>query len=164
MATKSSVAQPVTTRRERARVAKVFQGQGRTHQEFRDECDINQIMATWRRTGQTPHLQRGQPWYGDFENADDFQTAVNRVRQAQDQFMALPSYVRDYCNNDPATFIELLADPQACEEMEAIGLRLDEAREGSSERSEGASEKPSPSKPTHAPPKADPPAEGDQSE
>lgn len=44
--------------------------QGRTHQSFKDECDINNIVATYARTGIVPHMARGKPQYGDVPDVD----------------------------------------------------------------------------------------------
>ena len=48
--------------------------------------------------------------FGDFTDAEDFQTSMERIANAQSQFAALPSQVRDYFNNDPSALIGAMKD------------------------------------------------------
>lgn len=112
-------------RRPRAPVPVVFTGQGKTHAEFKDECDINLIMEKWRRGVPVTHVKRGQPWYGDFSNAGDFQTALDRVNHATSEFEKLPAKVREYCGNNPANFINALDSPEAVSAMIDLGLAVE---------------------------------------
>lgn len=43
----------------------------RTQQQFKDECDINEIMRRFGKTGQVPSNVRA-PMYGDFTEVGDF--------------------------------------------------------------------------------------------
>lgn len=52
----------------RNRVAITFAEQGKTHQSFAEECDIQNIVKTYARTGIVNHVPRTQPQYG--ENPD----------------------------------------------------------------------------------------------
>ena len=45
---------------------------------------------------------------GDFTNIPDFHTAMNLVRQAQEEFVRIPADVRARFNNDPGRFMEFL--------------------------------------------------------
>ncbi|AXL15424.1 internal scaffolding protein [Microviridae sp.] len=53
--------------------------EGRTHQSFKDECDINRIVDTYARTGVIPHVQLGQPQYGDNPEVDFFEAACAKA-------------------------------------------------------------------------------------
>lgn len=106
----------------RRRVAISFKDDpGKTKQEFIDDSNINVIVKRWLK-GQFVPLQNAQPLYGDFSNVDDYLTAVNNVRQAQAEFDALPSAIRNRFQNDPAQLISFLADPNNQAEAEEIGL------------------------------------------
>lgn len=60
---------------ERVRVAVCFDPEkGLTHQSFKDECDINNIVATYARTGIAPK-PRGKPQFGVAPDADLFEAA-----------------------------------------------------------------------------------------
>lgn len=84
----------------------------RTKQSFKEECDVNNIMRKYFRTGQLPELARREPKYGDFASVPDYQEALNTVLRAETIFQALPSSVRAECQNDPAVFLERVKDPE----------------------------------------------------
>lgn len=107
---------------QREAVQITFPVTGRTKQSFRDECDINCIMAKWTRTGAPPVTNPLPPQYGDFSNVDDYLAAANSVLQADLEFSRLPAEVRDRFQNDPAQLITFMADPGNQDEAVALGL------------------------------------------
>lgn len=94
----------------------------RTKQAFRDDCDINNIMRRYEKTGVLPDIIKTNPQYGDFSEASDYQTALNTVMKAQEQFSALPSKVRERFANDPENFLAFVSDASNKEEMAKMGL------------------------------------------
>lgn len=74
-----------------------------TQQHFQDECDINLIMARAMQTGELPEAKPS--FYGDFSDITDYQTSLNKIQRANEEFMALPASIRDRFNNDPANMI-----------------------------------------------------------
>lgn len=94
-----------------------------TKQEFRDECDINVLMARYEKTGIPPdHFASGTPRYGDFTDVPDYHSAMNTVIQAQTLFEALPARVRERFGNDPAQMLDFLRDPENKAEAIELGL------------------------------------------
>lgn len=93
-----------------------------TKQEFRDECDINQIMARYEKTGQLPSVNYRQPMYGDVSSLASFHDAMNTVVQAEQMFMALPAELRDRFGNDPAQMLKFLDDPENKDEAIRLGI------------------------------------------
>lgn len=94
------------------KVAKSFEGEeSRTKQSFKDECDINNLMARYEKTGQLPALAAAQPQYGDFADVPTFMEACQIVQKAEEQFAALPAEVRAECANNPAIFLQAIQDP-----------------------------------------------------
>lgn len=93
-----------------------------TKQSFKDECDVNQILRRWRRSGELTHLEERSPTYGDFSNATDYLTATLAVQAAQADFDALSARIRKRMNNDPAELLEFVADPKNREEAIELGL------------------------------------------
>lgn len=91
-------------------------------QSFQDECDINQILKRWRKSGELTHLATVQPTYGDFTNATDYLTATLAVQQAQADFDSLSARIRARMQNDPGVLLDFIADP--ANEAEAIELGL----------------------------------------
>lgn len=96
-----------------------------TQQEFKDECDINRIMAQALQKGMIPvtdNLAR----YGDFSEVGEYQDAQNLRLRAEAQFAALPAKLRDRLQNDPARFLEWIAKPENLDEALEFGLLSDE--------------------------------------
>jgi len=99
-------------------------GRQMTKQSDALETDVNQIVNRYTRTGQLP-LTGARPQYGDFTGIGDYHTALSRIQEASDQFMQLPSAVREYAANDPGNLLELLNDPEQREELFKLGLDPD---------------------------------------
>lgn len=99
---------------------------GLTKQSFKDECDINNLMAQYRATGDFTHVARTSPQYGDYSNVEDYQTAVNIVKEANQQFLELSAEARLACDNDPNIFMEMVSNPDKRDLCLHLGL-LDEA-------------------------------------
>ena len=93
-------------------------------QQFRDECDINNILERFNVTGQLP-VTPLEPQFGDFSGIRDYQSALNAVMSAQDSFDQLPARVRERFANDPAAFVDFCLDESNRDEMKALGLLVD---------------------------------------
>ena len=96
-------------------------GKSRTKQEFTEECNINNIVAKYQRTGAIDHYSKYAPRYGEV-SGQTFHQAMNIVCEAQQMFDDLPANVRDRFSQDPAEFLDFVSDPENVEEMAALGL------------------------------------------
>lgn len=94
----------------------------RTKQSFQAECDINNIMAKYAKTGVLEHTRNVQGAYGDFSDVPDFQEARNRLIAAEQAFMALPAAVRKRFDNDPEQLVAFIADDKNYDEALKLGL------------------------------------------
>jgi len=92
-----------------------------TQQHFKDECDINNILRQFNVTGLLPQAAL-TPRYGDFTGISDYQTALNQVIAAEDEFMRLPAELRARFENDPAQLIEFLENSENKDEAIKLGL------------------------------------------
>lgn len=92
-----------------------------TRQEFKDDCDINRIMAKFQITGALAHFARFSPEYFD-ATANDFQEAQNLVLRARSMFEALPSAIRKECAT-PEGFLTFVQDPANADRLRELGLR-----------------------------------------
>lgn len=99
-------------------------GATKVEQSHRDHCNINSIMAKARATGVLPVARErmANATYGDFSDNADYQTMMNRVCLAQQQFAALPSEVRKRFHNNPGELINFLQDPKNQKEAYELGL------------------------------------------
>lgn len=92
-----------------------------TKQSFKDESDINTIVQRFGITGNLPD-QPLPEHFGDFTGAVDFQSSMNLVRQAGQDFMALPASIRESFDNDPQRLISFLGDSSNRQRAIELGL------------------------------------------
>lgn len=96
-------------------------GESKVEQAHRDRVNINSIVRKYMKTGLLP--QRGNPgFYGDFESVPDFQSCINRVKEAEENFMTLPSEVRKRFSNNPVELFAFLDNEANREEAENLGI------------------------------------------
>lgn len=96
----------------------------RTKQEFKDQCDINNIIKAFKLTGQINHIaaNAAKGRYEDLPDEVDFQTSLNTIRAASNAFESLPAKLRDRFGNDPTAFLAFLSDPENIEEATRLGI------------------------------------------
>jgi phage internal scaffolding protein len=97
-------------------------GESLTQQHFKDECDVINIIKKHDRNGIIEHVQRGQARYGDFSEVTGYREALDLVRDAQDEFMTIPSDIRKKFDNDPGKFYEFVSNPDNKEELKEMGF------------------------------------------
>jgi phage internal scaffolding protein len=97
-------------------------GESLTQQHFKEECDVINIIKRHDRNGIIEHVQRGQARYGDFSEVADYREALDLVRDAQDEFMTIPSDIRKKFDNDPGKFYEFVSNPDNKEELKTMGF------------------------------------------
>lgn len=103
--------------------------ESRTEQEHIEEADINYVAERFMRTGEAPQVLQ-LPTAGDFEGIFDFQTAMNTLAQAREEFMSLPAKTRTRFNNDPAELLDFVNTRDNYDE--AVRLGFIPARAGNS--------------------------------
>lgn len=92
-----------------------------TEQEHAEEADINYIADRFMRTGEIPQVLN-LPTAGDFSGIFDFQSAMNTIVQAKQEFMNLPAKTRARFENDPAQLIAFVQDETNREEAIKLGF------------------------------------------
>lgn len=97
------------------------EGEGRTKQSMKRECDINVIMAKYQRTGVIEHRNDLGGNYGDATGIE-LQEAMNLVIQAQETFNGLPSSIRKRFGNSPTEFMDFIHNPENEAEARKLGL------------------------------------------
>lgn len=96
-------------------------GISKTKQSFKDECDINRIMARYAATGTMDFVNRREAQFLDVSDVD-FHQAMQIVTQSREAFESLPSAVRERFANDPARLLGFLSDDSNLEEAIKLGL------------------------------------------
>lgn len=109
------------------KTGEVFTPPSRTKQSFVAECDINNIIKSFKVTGQIKHMNEraAQGAYTDLPDPIDFQEALHQVRDAQVAFATLPSHVRARFENDPGQFLDFMSNPSNQDEIIRLGLATD---------------------------------------
>ena len=96
-----------------------------TEQHHKKDCDINNIMSFYKKTGgllpDTVSVS-GKPFYGDFSDSADFYRAQQLLASAKQSFASLPSDIRERFQNDPGKLMAFLDDEKNRDEAEKLGL------------------------------------------
>ncbi len=103
------------------RVRLDFPIKGRAKQSMAAECDINNIMRGYSKTGAISHFAKHSASYG-FCDAVSFHEAATIIKTAETMFLDLPSALRNKFEQDPAKFLAFVQDPENLEEMSELGL------------------------------------------
>jgi len=94
----------------------------RTQQQFAEECDVNNIVKKYERTGEFTHVSKKIGRYMDLSEIPDYQTMIHQIHEAEDAFMQLPAKTRLRFNNDPGQLMSFLKDPTNYDEGVKLGL------------------------------------------
>lgn len=96
-----------------------------TKQAFKAECDINNILVKYQKTGVFDHVKKYEGQYFD-STETDYQEALNTVINANDMFDELPSKAREYFHNDPARFLAFFDsyNEDAVNKLRELGLAV----------------------------------------
>ena len=90
-------------------------------QHMKDECDINVIVERFGVTGSLP-VKAIEPSYRDFSGVSDYHTALNKIKAAEAEFMALPAKLRARFDHDPNALLNFLENEQNRNEAIELGL------------------------------------------
>lgn len=130
--------------RERKAIRRDCSGIGKTKQSFKEQCDINRIMARAKKKGSLTHINARPGFYGDVSGVVDYRSALEMVRNMDSMFRKLPAKVRSRFDNDVGTMLEFLRDPGNREEAIKLGLVEKPVKEASVPPGEGAEKPPAP--------------------
>lgn len=80
-------------------------GESMTRQDQAELVNINNIYAKTQR-GEIVLASSVMPEYGEFDQIDSYDTALEKIMAAEDAFMELDSKTRKEYNNDPSVYYE----------------------------------------------------------
>ncbi len=89
---------------------------GRTKQCYKDECDIQKILARADKAGTMSHLEKFQGVYADYSNVD-FHELTNKLTKGREIFDELPAELRKEFGQSPAAFFAYVNDPSNKDEL-----------------------------------------------
>lgn len=93
-----------------------------TQQQFKEQVNVNKIIAKYRRTGMLEHVRKNSGAYLDITDIGDYQESLQKVIDANNIFSSLPSEIRTRFANDPQQLINFLADEKNIDEAIRLGL------------------------------------------
>ena len=102
--------------------------------EFAREADINFLLARYKNTGSLYTADemlkaKARPRFGDFTAVPDFQTQLDKMREAIDLFGDLPLALRQRFSDDPVQLLEFLQDEKNVDEAVKLGLVVPQAKD-----------------------------------
>lgn len=104
-----------------------FDQPSQTLQSFKDDADINCIIARYENTGvlvdPTVPVSR-TPQFGDFSDLPTYQEAQNVIVAANNAFSSLSSKIRERFGNDPAAYFDFVQSLKEGSEDYAEAVRL----------------------------------------
>lgn len=100
-----------------------FRKPSKTERNHKYEVSINDIVKRAFKTGVlATEDQLRSVYYGNFDNVDQALENHLQIKSAEDQFMALPSNVREYFENDPLKFLRAMSDKNSIPTLVKLGL------------------------------------------
>jgi len=86
-------------------------GPSPTQQHFKDEADVNNIVAHYAQTGIDPYIDRLKRRTFGYATSQTFEEAMRNTAEVNSAFEDLPSEVRQGFSNDPGQWIDSMAGP-----------------------------------------------------
>jgi len=96
----------------------------KTDPSFQKDTDVNQILNKFIKTGHITHLSKIQGTYGDVSEIPDLYIALQKIKDAENEFMRLPAKMRRTFHNDPKVMLTFLADPKNDALAIEMGLKV----------------------------------------
>jgi hypothetical protein len=87
-----------------------FDDVSRTDQSYKKRADVNNIVASYRKTGILPNSGLYQGAFIDVSDAPTLEDAFEAVKRASLRFQELPADVRKLMDNDPSKLEIWLSD------------------------------------------------------
>lgn len=92
-----------------------------TKQEFGRDCDINNIVAMYKKGRPMPFTVT-PGMFADVSEMGDYKTAVDVLMEAEILWRRLPLEVRQKAGGSPAAFLDYVNDPENAESLVDMGL------------------------------------------
>jgi len=98
---------------------------GRTKQSFRDQTNINKILARAQKTGTLSHMSKFQGEYADYSDFD-FLEAQIKLARGTEIFEQLPSEVKREFGQQPQAFFEFVNNVDNRDDLKRVLPQLAE--------------------------------------
>lgn len=92
-----------------------------TEQEHKNSCDINYIVAQFKKTGILPETTK-IAHYSDNTQIPTLEDAFRTVSEAQEAFLSLPANIRRLMDNDPSKMEDFLRNDENTDILLKYGI------------------------------------------
>lgn len=92
-----------------------------TEQHHKKECDVNEIIRKYDKTGLISHVSRFEGQFGDLTQMD-FKEAQDLIINSKRMFDELPSKIRKRFDNDPGELLKFMENPDNRQEAIELGI------------------------------------------
>lgn len=92
-----------------------------TEQAHKKECDINNIIKKYDKTGLITHVSKIEAKFGDLTGRD-FKVMSDKVAQMNSAFELLPVEIKKEFEQSPAKLLEFMENPDNRERAIELGL------------------------------------------
>lgn len=92
-----------------------------TEQAHKRECDINEIIKKYDKTGLILHVSKIEAQFGDLTGRD-FKTMNDKVANMKSQFELLPVEIKKEFEQSPAKLLEFMENPENRKRAIELGL------------------------------------------
>lgn len=113
---------PKITLEELKASAQLRKQKSKVQQQFKEQCDVNNIIAKYIKTGELHHEARKLGVYGDMSSEKDYLQSMQTVVDANHAFNILPSKIRERFSNQPSQMLAFLEDNSNYDEAVKLGL------------------------------------------
>ena len=110
---------------------------GKTQQHFKEQTDVNNIIAHYSQTGIDPYAERARNQQFGFASTKSYHDALTEIAEVNSAFESLPSAERAEYFNDPGIWLESMMKPEPETETNVSEEASEEASELPSEPNEG---------------------------
>lgn len=93
---------------------------GLTKQSFKDQTDINKILARAAKGDTISHLAKHGAVYGDFTEINDLYEAHDKLQRGVEIFEALPGEVKREFHQSPRNFFNFVNDPKNADRLSEV--------------------------------------------
>lgn len=99
--------------------------ESKTFQECKDDCDINLLYKKYLSKGfEPPNVVQLEQRYADISNAKSYEDLLNVQEDVKILFDSLPSQIREGCNYDVDTFLEVIGSPTDNKEVKEFQTEI----------------------------------------
>jgi len=107
--------------RPRAQYQTINDGPELTVQSDAGQADIKQILKRWKNVGIVDHLAITEASFKDVSEFSDYADVMRTAQTANEEFMKMPSKVREIFGHDVANWLDTAHDPEKLSQLIAEG-------------------------------------------